>query len=260
MAKQTVQALVDGGKATAGPPLGPALGPMGINIGQVISEINRKTSSFKGMQVPVKVVIEPADKSFEIVVGTPPVSALIRKEANIEKGSSNPLMDKVADLRIEQVIKIAIMKQDSLLGRSLKEKVKQVAGTCNSMGILVEGRQATEAISEINKGSFDREISEEKTELTEEELRQLEEEKKRLAEEITKRREELLARAKATIEQMAGKERGEIKGRLVQLGIPQKIIDELLPAEGAAAAAAAGAGGKGAAPAAKPEKEKAEKK
>ncbi|MBI2133514.1 50S ribosomal protein L11 [Candidatus Woesearchaeota archaeon] len=268
MAKQTVAALVEGGKATAGPPLGPALGPAGVNIGQVIAEINRKTASFKGMQVPIKVIVESSDKSFEVTVGTPPASALIVKEANIEKGSGNPLLDKVADLKIEQIIKIAKMKEDSLLGSSLREKVKQIVGTCNSMGILVEGKQASETIKDINSGIFDQEIREEKTELSKEELEQLEEEKKRLAESAAKRRDELLAKAKAIIESMAGKERGLIKGRLATSGIPATIIDELLPAEGAAAGAAAApsAGGAKAAapgkasPSAGAKTEKAEKK
>ena len=100
MATETVDALIEGGKASAAPPLGPALGPIGVNIGQVISAINQKTAEFKGMQVPVKVIIDKSDKSFTIEVGTPPASALIKKEASIEKGSGNPLADKVADLRI----------------------------------------------------------------------------------------------------------------------------------------------------------------
>ncbi len=267
MAKQTVQALVEGGKATAGPPLGPGLGPMGVNIGQVIAEINRKTASFKGMQVPVKVIVEPADKTFEITIGTPPASALIVKEANIEKGSGNPKLDKVADLKIEQIIKIAKMKEDSLSGTTLKSRVKEIIGTCNSMGILVEGKPAVETLKDIGQGSYAEEIAAEKTELTAEELRQLEEEKKRLAGEMMKRREDLLNRAKAIIEAMAGKERGEIKGKLVQAGIPSAIIDELLPVEGApkgkegapATAPAAGKAPAGKAAAAKPEKA-AEKK
>ncbi len=86
MAKETVEALVEGGKATAAPPLGPALGPKGVNIGQVVAEINKKTESFKGMQVPVKVIIDPDTKEFEITVGTPPASSLIKKETGIEKG------------------------------------------------------------------------------------------------------------------------------------------------------------------------------
>ena len=75
MAKETIEALVDGGKASAGPPLGPALGPKGVNIGQVIQAINKVTDIFKGMQVPVKVIIDTATKKFDIEVGTPPASA-----------------------------------------------------------------------------------------------------------------------------------------------------------------------------------------
>ncbi|MBI2574532.1 50S ribosomal protein L11 [Candidatus Woesearchaeota archaeon] len=265
MATQTVQSLVEGGKATAGPPLGPSLGPLGVNIGQVVAEINRKTASFRGMQVPVKVLVDASTKEFEVTIGTPPASALVKKEANVEKGSANPLLDKVADLRIEQIIKIAKMKEDSLLGKALKQKVKEIVGTCNSMGILVEGKPAVDTLKDIDAGAFDTEISQEKTELTEEELKELEEEKKRLAEDIAKRRTELLAKAKTIIDSMAGKERSEIKGKLVQAGIPSVIIDELLPVEGAAAGAAPaapGAAGAAKAPAtgaaAKPEK--AEKK
>src|SRR3990167_7260777 len=126
MAKETVDALVDGGKATAGPPLGPALGPLGVNIGQVISEINKKTADFKGMKVPVAVTVDKSDKSFTISIGTPPSSQLIKKEAGLEKGAANPLLDKLADLKIEQIIKISKMKQDSLLGKDNFAKVKEI--------------------------------------------------------------------------------------------------------------------------------------
>src|SRR3989338_1871140 len=190
MATQSIRALVSGGKATAAPPLGPQLGPLGVNIGQVVSEINRKTADFKGMQVPIKVIVDSGTKEFEVTVGTPPSSALIFKEAGVEKGAKNPLTDKVADLRIEQIIKIAKMKQDNLLGKTLRENVKEIIGSCNSMGILVQGVEAKTAIRLVNDGKFDEEIRTEKTELTAQELKHLEEERKRLAEEIEKRREE----------------------------------------------------------------------
>ena len=237
MATQTVEALVAGGKATAAPPLGPALGPLGVNIGQVVSEINKKTSAFNGMQVPVKVIVNLDTKSFEISIGTPPASALILKEAGIQKGSGNPKTDKVADVLIEQIIKVAKMKEGSLLGKDLKAKVKEIIGTCNSMGILVEGKPAVEAIKEVNAGKYDKEIREEKTELSAEELKQLEEEKKHLAEEMEKRRAEFEKTAKTIIAEMAGKERGAIKAKLSEAGIPDAMIKELLPVEGEAAAA-----------------------
>ena len=236
MPTQSVDALVEGGKATAGPPIGPALGPLGVNIGQVVAEINKKTASFKGMQVPVKISVDVGNKTFEISVGTPPASALVIKEAGIAKGSSNPELDKVADLKIEQIIKISKMKQDSLSGKTTKERVKEIIGTCASMGVMVEGKPAREAILDINKGAFANEIELEKTELSAEELRELEEERKKLAEDIERRRGEFISKAKTIIESMVGKPRGEIKGKLVEAGVPNLIIDELLPVEAAAAA------------------------
>jgi len=243
MAKETVESLVEGGKATAAPPLGPALGPKGVNIGQVVAEINKKTASFKGMQVPVKVIIDTDDKSFEIEVGTPPASGLIKKEAGIEKGSGNPKDEKVADILIEQIIKIAKMKESGLLGKTLKERVKEIIGTCNSMGVLVEGVPAVDAIKLVNEGKFDKEIKEEKTELTAEEMKKLEEEKKKLAAEIEKRRGEFEKLAKEIIASMEGKPKGEIRGKLKEAKIPAAIIDELMPAEGAATPGAAPAEG-----------------
>lgn len=254
MGKQSIDAMVEGGKATAAPPLGPALGPLGVNIGQVISEINKKTGDFKGMQVPIKLTVNE-DKSFSVSVGTPPASALIKKEAGIEKGSGNPLMDKVADIKIEQVIKVSKMKSDSLLGKTTFHRVKEVLGSCDSMGVLVEGKQAREVIAAVNSGAFKKEIESEKTELTAEELKEIEEQKKRLQEEITKRRVEFEATAKKIIESMAGSPRGAIKAKLLEAKIPTVLIEELLPVEGAATPGAAGAK-PGAAPAAEKKEEK----
>ncbi|MEK6849696.1 MAG: 50S ribosomal protein L11 [Nanoarchaeota archaeon] len=250
MAKQTIEAMIEGGKASAAPPLGPALGPAGVNIGQVISEINKKTADFKGMQVPIKIMVAD-DKSFTITVGTPPVSALLKKEANLEKGSGNPLADKVADLKIEQIIKVAKMKTDSLLGKTMFDRVNEVIGTCNSMGIMVEGKQARDITADIKGGAFKDEITAEKTELSAEELKQLEIERKRLAEDIEKRKVELTTMAKSIIEGMAGKPRGMIKAKLVEAKIPALIIEELLPVE--SAAPADGKPGAPAAPGAKAE-------
>tara|TARA_Y100000310_G_scaffold94955_1_gene92802 strand:- start:37035 stop:37850 length:816 start_codon:yes stop_codon:yes gene_type:complete len=267
MASQTVESLVPGGKATAAPPLGPALGPLGVNIGQVVADINKKTSAFNGMQVPVKVIVDVDTKEFEIDVGTPPASSLVLKEAGIEKGSGNPKTDKVADILIEQIIKVAKMKENNLLGKTLKEKVKEIIGTCNSMGILVEGKPAVETIKDVNEGKFDKEIKEEKTELSAEEKAKLEEKKKKLAEEMEKRRAEFEKTAKEIIDSMAGKERGEIKAKLSEADIPDAIIKELLPVEGEAAVPGAegaapveGAPAEGAAPEAKAEEKKEEPK
>jgi len=244
MATQSIETLVPGGKATASPPLGPALGPLGVNIGQVIAEINKKTAAFNGMQVPVKVIVDTSTKAFTISIGTPPASALLIKEAGVEKGSGAPNTDKVADVRIEQIIKVAKMKNDSLLGKTLKQKVKEIIGTCNSMGILVEGKEPVEAIKDVNAGVFDEKIRLEKTELTQEELRVLEEEKKKLALEVEKRRTEFERLGKEILAKFAGKEKGVLKAKLQEAGIPAVIIKELMPTEtkeGAAPAAGAAA-------------------
>lgn len=245
MAKQVVEAMIEGGKATAAPPLGPALGPTGLNIGQVINEINKKTADMKGMQVPVKVIIDTATKSFTIEVGTPPSAALIKKEAGVEKGASNPLTDKIANLMIEQIIKIAKIKESALLGGDMKAKIKEVMGTCNSMGILVEGLPAVEAIQAVNEGRFDAEIKSGKTELTAEEKANQETEKKRLQEEMEKRRAEFETKAKTIMKEMEGQESKKIRTKMAEAGIPIKIMDELVPPEKKEApGAAAGAGKK----------------
>lgn len=243
MAKQTVETMIEGGKATAAPPLGPALGPTGVNIGLVIAEINKKTVDMKGMQVPVKVTIDTDTKTFSIEIGTPPASALIKKEAGVEKAASNPLQEKVADLKIQQVIKIAKIKEDSLLGKDLKAKIREIVGTCQSMGILVEGMPAQEALKAIAAGKFDAQIASGRTELTAEEIKQLEIEKKHLHEEIEKRRTEFEAKAKQIMKEMEGKESKKIRSVMAEAGIPAKIMDELVPPEKKESAAAGGAKG-----------------
>ena len=152
---ETVKALVDGGKASAGPPLGPALGPMGVNIMQVINAINEKTKNFEGMKVPVKVLIDPKTKNFDIEIGTPPAASLILKEIGSEKGSGSPAKHKVGNLTIDQAIKVAQMKEDGLLGQNLKMRTKEIVGTCQSIGVTVEGKPAKEIQQAIDKGEFD---------------------------------------------------------------------------------------------------------
>jgi large subunit ribosomal protein L11 len=158
MAKETVEILIDGGKATPGPPLGPALGPLGINMMQVVEQINQKTADFDGMKVPVKITVEVETKKFEVEVGTPPTTALIMDELKIEKASQDPGLDKVADLKIEQALKIARMKFDALLSNDYKNAAKEVIGTCVSMGITVEGKDPREVQQEIDQGLYDEQL------------------------------------------------------------------------------------------------------
>ncbi|HSV42306.1 MAG TPA: 50S ribosomal protein L11 [Methanomassiliicoccales archaeon] len=157
---ETIEVLVDGGKATPGPPLGPALGPTGINVVQVVQKINEKTKDFAGMKVPVKVIIDPKTKSFEIKVGTPPASALLVKELGLEKGAGSPKVAKVGNATIEQIIKVSNMKKDSLMGADLKARVLEIIGTCVSCGITIEGKEAKDIQQEIKAGKWDAKLVE----------------------------------------------------------------------------------------------------
>jgi len=152
---EIVKALVEGGKASAGPPLGPALGPLGVNIMQIINTINDKTKQFDGMKVPVKVIIDPKTKNFEIEVGTPPASSLILNELGAEKGSGSAGTHKIGDLTVDQAIKVAKMKYDNLLGKELKQKTKEIIGTCVSLGVTIEGKKPQEIQKAIDNGEFD---------------------------------------------------------------------------------------------------------
>jgi len=162
MGTEVVEVLITGGKATAGPPLGPAIGPLGINVMKVVNEINEKTKDYEGMSVPVKIIVNTDDKTFKIEVGIPPTSALIKKELNLEKGSSEPRHKMVGNLTMEQAVKIAKMKMDSMLSYTLKNATKEVVGTCISMGVTVDGKDPKEVIELIDKGEYDEYFKEEK--------------------------------------------------------------------------------------------------
>jgi len=151
---EVIEVLVEGGKASAGPPIGPALGPHGVNVVEVVNTINNATKDFKGMKVPVKIIIDPATKKYEIKVGTPPASALILQKAGIEKGSSDAL-EAAGNITIQDVIEIAQMKKNDLLGKEIKSRVKEIVGTCVSMGITIDGKNAREVQKEIEEGKYD---------------------------------------------------------------------------------------------------------
>ena len=159
--KETVEALVDGGKATPAPPLGPALGQLKVNIKAIIDDINSKTKDFAGMKVPVKIIVDVDTKEYEIEVGTPPTSQLIKKELGLEKLSQTAGKQEVGNLSIEQVIKIARMKKDSMLVNGLKQAVKNVLGSCVSAGVSVEGNPAIEVEKEVDEGKYDSLIKDE---------------------------------------------------------------------------------------------------
>jgi len=153
--KQVINVLVTGGEASAGPPLGPALGPLGVNVLGIVNEINKQTADFKGMRVPVKVEVDKETKQFVISVGTPTTSALIAKESGIPKGASKPNTELVGDLTVDKVVSIAKSKIAGSYAASIKSAAKEVVGSCVSMGVKVEGRDAREFMKEIDAGKWD---------------------------------------------------------------------------------------------------------
>ena len=153
--KKSINAIVAGGQATAGPPLGPALGPLGVNVLAIVNKINELTNGFSGMKVPVTISVDPETKEFEVTVGTPTTSALIVSALKIQKGSGSPKEEKVGNLTITQVIDLAKKKQQEVLARSLKLATKEVLGSCVSMGVTVDSRDPREIQREITEGKHD---------------------------------------------------------------------------------------------------------
>lgn len=155
---QTISSLVTGGKASAGPPLGPALGPMGVNIMEVIKAINEKTKDFEGMKVPVTVTVFPDTKKWEVEVGIPSAAALVLKEAGIQKGSGTSGTDWVGDIGIESIVKVAKTKLELSYASSLKSVAKEIIGTCLCLGIKIEGKSPKEITAEISQGKWDEKL------------------------------------------------------------------------------------------------------
>jgi len=170
-----IKLLVDGGAMKPGPALSQKLGPAGIPINSVIQKVNEATKSFDGIQVPVELNVDPATREFEIKVFSPPVSGLLKKELKIEKGSGAQKKVRVANASIEQIILLAKTKFPNLLCKDFKSAVKTIAGTCVSLGILIENKPAVEVEQEIADGKYDKEINSEKIETSPEKRKELDE-------------------------------------------------------------------------------------
>ena len=126
-----------GGQATPAPPIGPALGQHGVNIGQFVSQFNERTKDLNGMPVPVVINVY-ADRTFDIVVKSPPAAELLKQAAGIAKGSGVPNREKVGKVTGEQLAEIAKTKMNDLNAFSIEQASKIIAGTARSMGIEVE--------------------------------------------------------------------------------------------------------------------------
>mgnify|MGYP001577015853 CR=1 FL=1 len=249
MSKERVEVMIEGGHAVAGATLGQALGPLKVNISDVLTKINTKTVDFKGMKVPVTVIVDTKTKEVELVVGTPPTSELIKKELAIAKGSGKPNLDKVGNMAIEQVIKVAKMKRDSMHVNTLKAAVKSVIGSASIMGVLVEGKDAKEINVDINLGKYDSlidggvtEVSLEKKAQLSSQLKEIQDKIKKELEKIAKEQEAAKAAEGVVEEKVVGEEKAPGEGAKAPVG------KEAAPAKGAEAPKAATPGKEAKAP------------
>jgi large subunit ribosomal protein L11 len=202
---ETIDMLIEGGNAKPGPTTAPKLGMFKVNMGQLFDEINKETADYKGMSVPVKVLVNKKDGSYKFTVGTPPVASLLAKELGMKKiavkqtsegndeeePEEKPKKKKketeeevdeegkkkltkkdkqvakkkeekkkvereiVADVKMEQIVKVARMKRPGMLSKTFKASVKEVVGSCVSMPVVVEGKSPKEVLVEIDEGKYD---------------------------------------------------------------------------------------------------------
>jgi large subunit ribosomal protein L11 len=133
MVEKTFNFIVNGGEATGGPPIGPALGPIGVNIMTIVNKINEETAEYAGVPIPVDVTIDTDSKEFTVKVG----------------------MLSTFDLSFDQLVDIARKKRDGLFASTLKTAVKEIVGSCQSMGVTVEGQPGKAIQDQIASGDFD---------------------------------------------------------------------------------------------------------
>lgn len=168
-----IKLLVEGGNMTPGPAVAQQLGPMGVNMGKVISDVNAATQEFKGVSLPVHLTINPDTKEVTIKVLSPPTSELIKKELGIQKASGARMKQRVGNFAIEQVIAVAKSKHDSMLSNDFLATVKSVLGTCQALGVLVENKEIAEVLQEINEGKYKEEIEAKKVDVSPDKRKEL---------------------------------------------------------------------------------------
>ena len=141
MAKQVtaqIKLQVTGGQATPSPPVGPALGQHGVNIGKFVQEYNARTQDMIGVTVPVIITVYN-DRSFEFILKSPPASVLLKQAAGVAKGAANPRAEKVGQVTKQQIKEIATKKFDDLNARDIDHACRIIEGTARSAGITVVG-------------------------------------------------------------------------------------------------------------------------
>lgn len=155
MVKKTLRFIVEGGKATPGPPIGPTLSPYKINVVEVVNAINNATKDYEGLPVPVEVTIDTDTRKFEVRVGIPTTTALLMKAAGAKEPTGDPAHKKIGDISFEEVVKIAILKKEQLTAKTLKSAVKTILGSARSIGITVDGKDPKEITRLIDQGHYD---------------------------------------------------------------------------------------------------------
>jgi large subunit ribosomal protein L11 len=219
-----IKLLIDGGNMTPGPAIAQQLGPMGVNMGKVISDVNEATKEFKGMKVPVELDIDEKTKEFTVSTSSPPTSELLKKELKLEKGTPDHKNQTMGNASIEDIIKITKVKYSDMLEKEFKSGVKSVLGTCTSIGILVENKNPNELIEDVRLGKFDKEIDEKSTETDPEKRKKLDNHFKELKAEQD---------AKIAAEQKAAEEAEAAKAAEGAEGA--EVTEGEAPAEGAEA-------------------------
>jgi large subunit ribosomal protein L11 len=168
-----IKLLVEGGNMKPGPAVAQQLGPMGINMGKVISDVNSATADFKGMEVPVVLDVDAKTKEFSIDVKSPSVSALIKKELKLEKASGARLKEQSGNIAIEQVISVTKQKYPNMLANDFLGALKSVIGSCMTLGLLIESKDPKLVLEDIAEGKYNAEIESQKTEASPEKLKEL---------------------------------------------------------------------------------------
>ncbi|AHC51697.1 50S ribosomal protein L11 [Sulfolobus acidocaldarius SUSAZ] len=154
MPTKTIKIMVEGGSAKPGPPLGPTLSQLGLNVQEVVKKINDVTAQFKGMSVPVTIEIDSSTKKYDIKVGVPTTTSLLLKAINAQEPSGDPAHKKIGNLNLEQIADIAIKKKPQLSAKTLTAAIKSLLGTARSIGITVEGKDPKDVIKEIDQGKY----------------------------------------------------------------------------------------------------------
>lgn len=160
MVQKTFNFIVSGGEATGGPPIGPALGPLGVNIMGIVNKINELTASYKGTKVPVEVVLDTDSKEFSVKVGMLSTYALVTQALGIPKGSGTPHSSFVGNMTFNQLVDVAKRKKEGMLSASLKAAVNEILGSLVSMGVTVEGKTAKEIQAQVRSGAYDQALGE----------------------------------------------------------------------------------------------------